>query len=81
MPTPRQHFRNALDDFKTSRTGNNRRARIRADVAELVTAAQKWLNDHDLAEAALPAAFAADKQGQFNTFVDAQPIVDADPTP
>lgn len=81
MATPRQWFRDALADFKASRTGNNRRTNIRADVAALNEATRKWLNDHDASEAALPVAFAADKQGQFNTFVDAQPLADADQTP
>ena len=43
MPTPRQWFRDALADFRSSRTGNQRRAQIRADVAEMVNAAQDWL--------------------------------------
>lgn len=81
MPTPRQWFRDALNDFKANRTGNGRRARIRADVAELVTAGQKFLAEHDAQEAALPTAFAADKPGQYNTFVNAQPIIDADQEP
>lgn len=81
MATPRQWFRDALADFRANRTGGNRRAQIRADVAEMVTAGQKWLAEHDASEAALPVAFATDRQGQFNTFVDAQPIVDADQAP
>lgn len=70
-----------MADFKASRTGNNRRANIRADVATLVTAGQKWLAAHDAQEAELPVGFTADKPGQFATFVDAQPIVEADQTP
>jgi len=81
MASPRQWFRDALADFKASRTGNNRRANIRADVAALNEATRKWLNDHDADEASLPVQFAADKQGQYNTFVDTLPIADADQTP
>lgn len=81
MTTPRQWFRDAVADFKTNRTGPQRRARIREDVATLVTAGQKWLAEHDAQEATLPTAFAADKQGQFNTFVDGVAIVDADQEP
>ena len=81
MATPRQWFRDALNDFKTNRTGNGRRARIREDVAALVNAGQRFLAEHDAQEASLPVAFTADKPGQYNTFVDAQPIVDADQTP
>ena len=81
MATPRQWFRDALSDFKTNRTGGQRRARIREDVATLVTAGQKWLAEHDAQEAALPLGFTADKPGQFSTFVNAQPIIDADTEP
>ncbi|MBL8924126.1 MAG: hypothetical protein JNJ54_35045 [Myxococcaceae bacterium] len=81
MPTPRQWFRDALADFRTNRTGNQRRAQIRADVAELVTAANDWLARHDAQENGAQAAFAADRAAQFKTFVDALPPVDPDQTP
>lgn len=81
MPTPRQWFRDALADFRANRTGNQRRAQIRADVANLVDAAQDWLARHDAQENGAQAAFAADRAAQFKTFVDALPPVDPDQTP
>lgn len=81
MATPRQWFRDALADFRTNRTGPVRRAKIREDVATLVTAAQKWLAEHDAQENGAHGAFAADRQAQFRAFVDALPPVDADQTP
>lgn len=81
MPTPRQWFRDALDDFRASRTGNQRRAQIRADVAELVTAAQDWLARHDAQENGAKDAFATDRAAAFRTFVDALPPVEPDATP
>lgn len=81
MPTPRQHFRDALTDFRANRTGNNRRALIRADVAEMVTAAQEWLARNDAQENGAQAAFAADRAAQFKTFVDALPPVEPDQAP
>jgi len=81
MPTPRQWFRDALTDFRNNRTGNQRRAQIRADVAELVTAAQDWLARTDAQENGAKDAFAADRAAQFKTFVDALPPVEANATP
>lgn len=81
MATPRQWFRDAVAEFKVNRTGPNRRERIREDVATLVTAGQKWLAAHDAQEAALPIDFTANKPGQYSTFVNARPIVDADQEP
>lgn len=81
MPTPRQWFRDALADFRAARTGPQKRAQVRADVAELVQAAQDWLARHDAQENGAQAAFAADRAAAFRTFVDALPPVDADPTP
>lgn len=81
MPTPRQWFRDALADFRALRTGNQRRAQIRADVAEMVTAAQDWLARQDAQEAGAQAAFAADRAAAFRTFVDALPPVEPDQTP
>lgn len=81
MATPKQWFRDAIADFRANRTGNNRRAQIRADVAEMVTAAQKWLNEQDAQENEAKSLFATDRQGQFNTFVDALPPVNPDQAP
>jgi CHASE2 domain-containing sensor protein len=81
MPTPRQWFRNALDDFRADRTGNQRRAQIRADVALMVEAAQDWLARTDAQENGAQAAFVADRAAQFRTFVDALPAVEPDQTP
>lgn len=81
MPTPRQWFRDALTDFRTNRTGNQRRAQVRADVAELVTAAQDFLARHDAQENGAQAAFAEDRRAQFNAFVDALPPVEPDQNP
>lgn len=79
MPTPLQWFRDALADFRATRTGNRRRALIRADVAELVTAAQTWLARQDAQENSAQAAFAEFRAAQFRAFVDALPEVEADP--
>jgi hypothetical protein len=81
VPTPRQWFRNALDDFRATRTGPNRRAQIRADVAELVNAALDWSTRNDVQERAATEAFAQSRQGQFNAFLDTLPPVDPDQTP
>lgn len=81
MPTPRQWFRDALADFRATRTGNQRRAQIRDDVAALVNAAQDWLARRDAQENGAQAAFAEDRAAAFRTFVDALPPVEPDQTP
>lgn len=81
MPTPRQWFRDALTDFRNARTGNQRRAQVRADVAELVTAAQDFLARHDAQENGAKDAFVEDRAAQFRTFTDALPPVESDQTP
>lgn len=81
MPSPRQWFRDALADFRANRTGNQRRAQIRADVANLVDAAQDWLARHDAQENGAQAKFAEDRAAAFRTFVDALPPVEPDQTP
>jgi hypothetical protein len=81
MPTPRQWFRDALADFRASRTGSQRRQRIRDDVAELINAAQDWQARHDAQENGAQAAFAADRAAAFRTFVDGLPPVEPDQTP
>jgi hypothetical protein len=81
MATPRQWFRDALADFRANRTGNQRRAQIRADVANLIDAAQDWLARHDAQENGAQAAFAEDRAAAFRAFVDALPPVDADQKP
>jgi hypothetical protein len=81
MPTPRQWFRDALADFRASRTGNQRRQRIRDDVAALINAAQDWQARFDAQENAAARAFADDRPGQFNTFVDTLSPVEPDQTP
>lgn len=81
MPTPRQWFRDALTDFRTHRTGNQRRAQIRDDVATLVNAAQDWLSRNDAQGNGAQAAFAEDRAAQFRAFVDALPEPPADQTP
>lgn len=81
MPTPRQWFRDALADFRATRTGNQRRAQIRGDVAALVNAAQDWLARTDAQDNDAARLFAEDRAGAFRTFVEALPPVDPDPTP
>lgn len=81
MPTPRQHFRDALADFRATRTGAQKRAQVRTDVADLINAAQDWLSRNDAQENGAQAAFAADRAAAFRTFVDALPPVDPDQTP
>ena len=81
MPTPRQWFRDALNDFRNSRTGNQRRGQIRADVAELVNAANEWAARHDAQENGAKDAFVEGRAAQFRTFTDALPPVEPDATP
>ena len=81
MPTPRQWFRDALADFRATRTGNQRRAQIRGDVAALVNAAQDWLARTDAQDNDAARLFAEDRAVAFRTFVEALPPVDPDPTP
>lgn len=81
MPTPRQWFRDALADFRATRTGNQRRAQIRGDVAALVNAAQDWLARTDAQDNDAARLFAEDRAAAFRTFVEALPPVDPDPTP
>lgn len=57
--------------FKAATTPN--RTQKRKYVAALVTRGQEWLAKHDAQEAAAPVDFAASKQAQFATFVDALP--------
>lgn len=81
MPTPRQWFRDALTDFRASRTGNQKRAQVRADVAELVNAAQDWLARQDAQDNDAARLFAEDRAAAFRTFLDALQPVDPDQTP
>jgi hypothetical protein len=76
MPTPRQWFRDALNDFRANRTGNQRREQIRADVAQMVEAAQDWLARTDVQGNGAKDAFVEDRAAQFRTFLDALPQVD-----
>jgi hypothetical protein len=80
MGIGRQQFIAALDAIKLAVSGRNARRR---QVAALVTAGQEWLAKFDAQDNAAPADFAASRQSQFNTFVDALPDITidaADPT-
>lgn len=77
MGIGRQQFQAALASFKTSRTGPGRRAAVRDDVREMVAAAQLWLQRQDEQLEQARVGFAADRPGQFNTYVESLPEVPA----
>lgn len=76
IKTARDDFSAALAAFRAA-TSPNRNQR-RKYVAALVDAGNEWLAKHDAQEGAAPAAFAATRQGQYNTFVDGLPDIALD---
>ena len=72
-------FDAALTAFKAATTPN--RAQRRKYVAALGTRGQEWLARFDAQDNAAPGDFAASKQAQYRTFVDAlpEPVLDAAP--
>lgn len=71
-------FEQSLTNFKDLNPSATR-AQRRKFVAALVNRGNEWLAKFDAQENAAPADFAATRQTQFNTFLDAlgEPALDA----
>jgi hypothetical protein len=78
MGIGRQAARTLLTTIKA---GAGNRVALRNQVAEALELLHEWLGRFDAQANQAPALFAADRQGQFNTFVAALPDVEPDTTP
>jgi hypothetical protein len=63
------------------RTGTPNRRRLREELGDAIDVLQDLTAKLDAQRATAERDFAADRPGQFSTFLDAQPIPDVDQAP
>jgi hypothetical protein len=78
MGIGRQQARALIDAV---RTGTPNRRRLKEELEDAINLLQDLKAKLDVQEATAEKAFAADRQGAFNTFVDALPEPPVDQTP
>jgi hypothetical protein len=78
MGIGRQQARTLIDAV---RTGTATRRRLREELGDAIAVIQDLAAKLDAQRATAERDFAADRPGQFNSFVDAQPLPDVDQTP
>jgi hypothetical protein len=78
MGIGRQQARALIDSV---RTGTPNRRRLKEELEDAINLLQDFKAKLDVQEANAEKAFAADRRGAFNTFVDALPEPPTDQTP